>query len=42
LPKYSTHKATRAFARGIQRDVFLENEFAGLKAKGPIPPPSWP
>jgi len=41
-PLESSHKATRAFAHGIQRDVYLENEFVGLKVNGPIPPPSWP
>jgi hypothetical protein len=41
-PIESSHAATKAFAKGIQRDVYLQNEFAGLNVKGPIPPPSWP
>jgi mannan endo-1,4-beta-mannosidase len=41
-PIESSHAAARAFAKGIQRDVYLQNEFAGFNVKGPIPPPSWP
>jgi mannan endo-1,4-beta-mannosidase len=41
-PIESSRKAAKAFAHGIQRDVYLQNEFAGLNVRGPIPPPSWP
>jgi len=41
-PIESSRKAAKAFAHGIQRDVYLQNEFAGFNTKSPIPPPSWP
>ena len=40
-PIESSQRAANAFAKGIQRDVYLQNEFAGLNVKGPILPPSW-
>ncbi len=40
-PIESTHKATSAFAHGIQRDVFRPNEFGDIESS-PIPPPAWP
>jgi hypothetical protein len=40
-PIESSHKATKAFAQGIQRSVFRPNEFGGID-KSPIPPPVWP
>jgi hypothetical protein len=40
-PIESSHKATRAFAQGIQRSVFRPNEFGDIH-ESPIPPPSWP
>jgi hypothetical protein len=41
-PIESSRKAAKAFAAGIQRDVFRQNEFGNLNTKSPIPPPSWP
>jgi len=41
-PLESSSKASRAFAKGIQRTVFRPNEFGSLATSSPIPPPSWP